>query len=152
MRVIECNVCGETISAASDDELAGRLGTHLKEEHEQSDVEYDPEFTNADLAALDGEWGWFAEVVGPATAAGPGGLIDDDLAYVAPWGFDPAQLAAPVLVVHGGQDGIAPQAHAEWLAAWASGELLDGVNWGRRVVGAVGLVYVVFKVGAALGA
>jgi predicted small metal-binding protein len=36
MRVIECNICGETISAASDDELVGRLGTHLKEEHEES--------------------------------------------------------------------------------------------------------------------
>jgi predicted small metal-binding protein len=36
MRVIECNVCGEAISAASDDELAGRLGAHLTEEHEES--------------------------------------------------------------------------------------------------------------------
>ena len=36
MRVIECNVCGETISAASDDELAGRLGAHLEQEHDES--------------------------------------------------------------------------------------------------------------------
>jgi predicted small metal-binding protein len=36
MRVIECNVCGEAISAASDDELTGRLGAHLTEEHEES--------------------------------------------------------------------------------------------------------------------
>ena len=36
MRVIECNVCGETISAASDDELVGRLTAHLKEEHDES--------------------------------------------------------------------------------------------------------------------
>jgi predicted small metal-binding protein len=36
MRVIECNVCGETISAASDDELVGRLTAHLKEEHDQT--------------------------------------------------------------------------------------------------------------------
>jgi hypothetical protein len=38
------------------------------------------------------------------------------------------------------------------LSAWASGELADGVNWARRVLGAAGLVYVVVKVGAALGA
>ena len=40
MRVIECNHCGETISAASDDELAGRLAAHLAEEHDEtSDAE-----------------------------------------------------------------------------------------------------------------
>jgi predicted small metal-binding protein len=36
MRVIECNVCGETISAADDEELAGRLKDHLTEEHDES--------------------------------------------------------------------------------------------------------------------
>jgi len=38
------------------------------------------------------------------------------------------------------------------LAAWAYGELASGVNWVRRALGAVGLLYVVVKVGAALGA
>jgi hypothetical protein len=38
------------------------------------------------------------------------------------------------------------------LAAWAWIELTDGTNWFRRVLGAGGLVYVVMKVGAALGA
>jgi hypothetical protein len=37
------------------------------------------------------------------------------------------------------------------LAAWAWEELADGVNWVRRSLGAAGLVYVVVKVGAALG-
>jgi predicted small metal-binding protein len=35
MRVIECNHCGEAISAASDQELADRLTAHLREEHDQ---------------------------------------------------------------------------------------------------------------------
>jgi predicted small metal-binding protein len=49
MRVIECNVCGETISAASDDELVTRLGAHLKEEHdEESDAEELQELVEAD--------------------------------------------------------------------------------------------------------
>lgn len=38
------------------------------------------------------------------------------------------------------------------LAAWAYLELASGVNWFRRVLGAAGLLYVVIKVGAALGA
>jgi predicted small metal-binding protein len=34
MRVIECNECGETVSAADDDELASRLSEHLATEHD----------------------------------------------------------------------------------------------------------------------
>ena len=34
MRVIECNECGETVSAANDEELARNLGRHLREEHD----------------------------------------------------------------------------------------------------------------------
>jgi predicted small metal-binding protein len=40
MRVIECNECGETVSAANDDELVSRLASHLKSEH---DIEPDSE-------------------------------------------------------------------------------------------------------------
>jgi predicted small metal-binding protein len=38
--VIECNECGETVSAANDEELAGRLAEHLRAEH---DIESDDE-------------------------------------------------------------------------------------------------------------
>jgi hypothetical protein len=38
------------------------------------------------------------------------------------------------------------------LAAWATGELTSGINAARRAMGAAGLLYVVVKVGAALGA
>jgi predicted small metal-binding protein len=36
MRVIECNECGEAISAADDQELATRLEAHLRDEHDLS--------------------------------------------------------------------------------------------------------------------
>lgn len=95
---------------------AAVAGRAAKEAHATSGAEYDPEFTPADLAALHGEWSWFDSVVGPAVRGGPGGLIDDDLAYVHSWGFDPARVTPPVLLLHGGRDGIAPVAHAGWLA------------------------------------
>jgi predicted small metal-binding protein len=45
MRVIECNECGEAISAATDKELATRLAEHLQSEH---DIDTD----EADLAEM----------------------------------------------------------------------------------------------------
>jgi pimeloyl-ACP methyl ester carboxylesterase len=95
---------------------AAARGRQAKEQHEASGVEYDPEFTPADLATLEGEWSWLGAVAGAAMKGGPGGLIDDDLAYVAPWGFDPAGITAPVLLMHGTADGIVPASHSRWLA------------------------------------
>ena len=36
MRTIECDLCGEPITAADDDELLERLKEHLAEEHDQT--------------------------------------------------------------------------------------------------------------------
>lgn len=96
---------------------AAAAGRAAKEAYEASDAHYDPEFTEADLAALNGPWSWFAKVVGPALANGPGPSIDDDLAYVRPWGFDPASITAPVLLLHGERDGMVPASHSRWLAS-----------------------------------
>jgi pimeloyl-ACP methyl ester carboxylesterase len=93
--------------------LAGRaeLARFLAEE------EFDPEmFTPADLEALSGEWAWLGQIAGQAAAAGPAGQIDDNLAYVAPWGFTPEQISVPVLLLHGDQDRMVPSTHARWLA------------------------------------
>jgi len=95
---------------------AAAKGRAAKERYEASGTEYDPEFTAADLAALSSEWSWLATVLRPAVEAGPGGLIDDDLAYMAPWGFDPSQTIAPVLLLHGSRDRLVPSSHSEWLA------------------------------------
>ncbi|MGH2477209.1 MAG: alpha/beta hydrolase [Candidatus Limnocylindrales bacterium] len=95
---------------------AAAEGRSAKERFETSGTAYDPEFIPADLAALAGEWAWLGDVVGPAIEAGPGGLIDDDLAYVAPWGFEPAQVVPPTLLLHGGRDRVVPSSHSVWLA------------------------------------
>ncbi|CCH34741.1 alpha/beta hydrolase fold containing protein [Saccharothrix espanaensis DSM 44229] len=101
---------------------AARRGPAAKAAHERFAVVSDPGFAPADLAALDAEWGWFGKVVGPATED-PGGLIADDLAYVAPWGVDLAAITAPVLLLHGGQDRVVPPTHGAWLARALDAEL-----------------------------
>jgi pimeloyl-ACP methyl ester carboxylesterase len=91
-------------------------GREAKEQFEATaDEDAESGFIPADLAALEGQWSWFVSVVRPAIENGPGPLIDDDLAYVAPWGFDPARVVAPTLLVHGGRDRVVPSSHGEWL-------------------------------------
>jgi pimeloyl-ACP methyl ester carboxylesterase len=96
---------------------AAAEGHAAKERYELSDPDSDLEFIPADNAMFEGPWKWIATVVGPAMKAGPGGLIDDDLAYVNPWGFDPEQITVPVLLLHGGRDKVVPSSHSQWLAA-----------------------------------
>ena len=52
MRVVECDICGETVTAADDEELARRLSDHLTEEHDESPSE-DDVMTTIDREAYD---------------------------------------------------------------------------------------------------
>jgi pimeloyl-ACP methyl ester carboxylesterase len=51
--------------------------------------------------AVNGVWGW----------------VDDDLAFLRPWGFDVRDISVPVLVEYGETDVLVPAAHGAWLAA-----------------------------------
>jgi pimeloyl-ACP methyl ester carboxylesterase len=61
------------------------------------------------------------QIIGESTAEhsarGVGGWVDDDLAFVHPWGFDLQAISVPVLVRYGTTDVLCPPAHGEWLAA-----------------------------------
>jgi pimeloyl-ACP methyl ester carboxylesterase len=81
-------------------------------------AEFDPEtFTPADYAALEGAWSWLAGVAGQAMAQGHAGMVDDLLAAARDWGFAPADITVPVLILHGAADRMVPCAHGQWLAA-----------------------------------
>ena len=43
MRMIECNICGEPLAAATDEELLGRMRDHVQSEHPDADWNEDAE-------------------------------------------------------------------------------------------------------------
>jgi pimeloyl-ACP methyl ester carboxylesterase len=74
-----------------------------------------PEADRASLAS--GGAAHMAEELRFSVAAGIWGWHDDDIAFVTPWGVDPASITVPVLVWQGTDDLMVPVTHGRWLAA-----------------------------------
>jgi predicted small metal-binding protein len=49
LRVVECNVCGEALAAANDEELLRRMQTHSEADH--SDSEWDEDSARKTIEA-----------------------------------------------------------------------------------------------------
>ena len=85
----------------------------------------------ADKAALTGA---FAEYVHECDVhgltQGVDGWIDDDVAFLEPWGFEVGDIARPVLLLHGEDDRFVPVSHGHWLAARIPGveARIDGTD------------------------
>jgi pimeloyl-ACP methyl ester carboxylesterase len=60
---------------------------------------------------------WIYAVMAEGASKRIEGFRDDNLACVAPWGFDPAGIGVPVLLLQGVQDLMVPPSHGRWLAA-----------------------------------
>jgi pimeloyl-ACP methyl ester carboxylesterase len=75
-----------------------------------------------DQGALGGGLGdYFAENFRVALGPGVEGWVEDDLAFVAPWGFGVDDIRVPLLIWQGHEDLMVPPTHGEWLAARADG-------------------------------
>ena len=55
-------------------------------------------------------------VVREQTRNGVWGWVDDELACLNPWGFDPDDVSAPTAIWSNPSDTVTPPNHAEWLA------------------------------------
>ena len=91
---------------------------------------FDALLPDVDRAVLTDEFGdAIAANMREAVRLGVDGWLDDDLAFVRPWGFDVAAIAVPALLWHGTEDLMVPFAHGVWLADHVSGvnaHLLEG--------------------------
>jgi pimeloyl-ACP methyl ester carboxylesterase len=99
----------QALRAAAEGEEARRRFAEIDE--------FDPaSFVDADYAALDGEWASLGADVAASKSYGIDGLLDDDLAFVRPWGFALDGVAASVLLVQGEEDRVIPPRHARFLS------------------------------------
>jgi pimeloyl-ACP methyl ester carboxylesterase len=80
--------------------------------------EIEPDMSVADLRYL-GSVGMrrlIAESHADGLRHGSWGRYDDVVAAQEPWGFDPKDITAPVLVFQGGDDNFTAESHFKWLA------------------------------------
>ena len=62
------------------------------------------------------------------------GFVDDDLAIVAPWGFDVSAITVPVAVWYGVNDTLVPASHGEWLARTIPGATVVPLDGGHFAI------------------
>jgi pimeloyl-ACP methyl ester carboxylesterase len=125
-----CRADAAEILAARPEDLADALRPHL------SDI---------DARALTGELAaHLLDSVTEALRPGVEGWVDDDFAFLAPWGFDVETMRVPALIWQGRHDLMVPADHGRWLrshVAGAEGEVLEDEGHLTLAVNRVGDVH-----------
>jgi pimeloyl-ACP methyl ester carboxylesterase len=81
-----------------------------------------PHLSDVDARALTGELAeHLTHLIQRGLGPGVDGWVDDDLAFLAPWGFDVGAIGVPVAVWQGEHDLMVPPAHAAWLGGHVPG-------------------------------
>ncbi|MDH2445526.1 alpha/beta hydrolase [Amnibacterium sp. CER49] len=92
----------EQLANVTSDEIVGAMASLLPE---------------VDRAVITDEFGEdLAASFREAVRLGVDGWLDDDLAFVQPWGFELGEITVPVEVWQGSEDLMVPFAHGQWLA------------------------------------
>jgi pimeloyl-ACP methyl ester carboxylesterase len=113
--------------AASGPEIAASLGELLSPvDRDAATGEFADYMARLFHGALELDiWGWF----------------DDDLAFIADWGFSLSDVERPVAIWQGSEDRFVPFSHGRWLAANVAGaqpRLLEGEGHLSILLGAYG--------------
>jgi pimeloyl-ACP methyl ester carboxylesterase len=95
--------------------LATATGKDLREQWATLLSPVDAEVLTAELAD------YLVESLHTGLASGVEGWVEDDLAFVQPWGFALDAIAVPVLVWQGDEDRFVPPSHGRWLAEHVPG-------------------------------
>jgi len=56
-----------------------------------------------------------------ALRTGIDGWVDDDVAFLKPWGFELSEISIPTMIWQGSEDLMVPFAHGQWLASRVPG-------------------------------
>jgi len=76
----------------------------------------------------------FREAIGASIRHGADGWIDDDLAFVAAWGFSTRDIRQPTLLMQGEHDVLVPRGHMAYLARTIPTARLDIVVGGGHTL------------------
>lgn len=58
---------------------------------------------------------------------GASGWLFDEISFVSPWGFDPAEITKPVIIFHAEGDANVPFSHGQWLQSKIVGSALHAL-------------------------